>query len=187
MRAVTFSAFGGPEVLEIVDVPVPEPGPGRIRIAVAAAGVNPYDWKLRRGLMGGEPPKPVGLEVAGRVDALGEGVSDVAVGEPVYGFAIGGGAADYTLSAHYAPIPAGLDRVTAAGLPVALETAFRVLDLVGVGPGGAAGQTVLIHGASGAVGQSAVQIARARGARVIGTGSVANHERLQALGAEPGA
>ncbi|WP_249009876.1 NADP-dependent oxidoreductase [Conexibacter sp. DBS9H8] len=185
MRAVSFSAFGGPEVLEIIDAPVPEPGPGRIRIAVAAAGVNPYDWKLRRGLMGGEPPRRVGLEVAGHVDALGEGVTDVRVGDTVYGFAIGGGAADYTLSAHYARIPAGLDLITAAGLPVALETAFRVLDLVGIGAEGSAGQTLLIHGASGAVGQSAVQIARARGARVIGTGSVANHGRLEALGAEP--
>jgi NADPH:quinone reductase-like Zn-dependent oxidoreductase len=181
MRAITFSQFGGPEVLEVSEVDVPSPGPGQIRIAVGACGVNAYDWKVRRGFMGGDLPKRVGLEVAGTVDALGEGVSDVAVGDLVYGMAVGGGAADYTLSAHHAPVPAGLDVVTAAGLPVALETAFRVLDALGVG----AGTTLVINGASGAVGQVAVQVGVARGATVIGTASAANAEVLRGLGAEP--
>jgi NADPH:quinone reductase-like Zn-dependent oxidoreductase len=181
MRAITFSEFGGPEVLEVSDVEMPSPGPGRIRVAVAAAGVNPYDWKVRRGMFGGDLPKRVGLEVAGRVHALGEGVEDVSVGDPVYGFAIGGGAAEFTLAEHYAPIPAGVDTRTAGGMAVALETAYRVLGEVGVAPG----ITLLINGASGAVGQAAVQIAVARGAHVIGTASEANHDLVRGLGAEP--
>jgi NADPH:quinone reductase-like Zn-dependent oxidoreductase len=181
MRAVSFSQFGGPEVLEVIDVPIPEPGPGQVRIAVRAVGVNGYDWKLRRGFMGGDLPKRVGLEVAGVVDALGDGVTDVALGDRVFAFAIGGGAADHTLSAHYALIPGGLDFVDAAALPVAVETAHRALDVVGVG----AGTTVLINGASGGVGQAAVQIAVNRGAQVIGTASEANHALLRELGAEP--
>ena len=181
MRAVAFSAFGGPEVLEIIDAPVPDPGPGQIRLAVRAAGVNGYDWKLRRGMMGGKPPKRVGLEAAGVVDALGAEVVDVAVGDRVFGFTIGGAAADYTRSAHYALIPDGLDFAAAAALPVAVETAYRVLDLVDVG----AGTTVLINGASGGVGQTAVQVAIERGARVIGTASEANHALLTELGAHP--
>jgi NADPH:quinone reductase-like Zn-dependent oxidoreductase len=181
MRAVSFSQFGGPEVLEVIDVPIPEPGPGQVRIAVRAVGVNGYDWKLRRGFMGGDLPKRVGLEVAGVVDALGDGVTDVALGDRVFAFAIGGGAADHTLSAHYALIPGGLDFVDAAALPVAVETAHRALDVVGVG----AGTTVLINGASGGVGQAAVQVAVNRGAQVIGTASEANHALLRELGAEP--
>jgi NADPH:quinone reductase-like Zn-dependent oxidoreductase len=181
MRAVAFAAFGGPEVLEIIDAPVPEPGPDQIRIAVGAAGVNGYDWKLRRGLMGSSLPKRVGLEVAGTVDAVGASVSDVVVGDRVFGFAIGGGAADFTLSAHYAVLPAGLDFSHGAALPVAVETASRALDAVGVGPH----TTVLINGASGGVGQAAVQLAIHRGARVIGTASAANHPLLRELGAVP--
>jgi NADPH:quinone reductase-like Zn-dependent oxidoreductase len=181
MRAAAFASFGGPEVLEIIDAVVPEPGTDLVRIAVQAAGVNGYDWKLRRGLMGGNPPKRVGLEVAGTVDALGLGVSDVAVGDRVFGFAIGGGAAEFTLSAHYFPLPAVLDFAHGAALPVAVETATRVLDAVGAGPG----VTVLVNGASGGVGQAVVQLALHRGARVIGTASQANHARLRELGAEP--
>jgi NADPH:quinone reductase-like Zn-dependent oxidoreductase len=181
MRAISFSEFGGPEVLEVIDASVPEPGPDQIRIAVSAAGVNGYDWKVRRGLMGGALPKRVGLEVAGTVDAVGKNVSDIAVGDGVFGFAVGGGAAEYTLSAHYSPLPLGVDAVTAAGLPVVVETAYRVLDLVGV----ASGTTVLVSGASGGVGQTAVQVAVNRGAHVIGTASAANQDFLRGLGAEP--
>ena len=181
MRAVAFSRFGGPEVLEIVDADVPVPGPGQIRIAVRAVGVNGYDWKLRRGLMGGTPPKRVGLEAAGVVDACGDGVTDVTVGDRVCGFAIGGAAAQYTRSAHYAKLPDGLDFAHGAALPVAVETAYRALDAVGVG----ADTTVLINGASGGVGQTAVQVAINRGAEVIGTASKANHELLAGLGAHP--
>jgi NADPH:quinone reductase-like Zn-dependent oxidoreductase len=181
MRAITFSQFGGPEVLEVSEVDVPSPGPGQIRVRVSACGVNPYDWKVRRGFFGGDLPKRVGMEIAGVVDALGDGVDAVAVGQTVFGLAVGGGAADFALSAHFAPIPAGLDVVTAAGLPVSLETAYRVLDALGVG----AGTTLVINGASGAVGQVAVQVAVARGTQVIGTASEANADLVRGLGAEP--
>lgn len=182
MRAVQFSQFGGPEVLEVVELPEPQPESGQIRIAVRAVGVNPIDWKVRSGAMGGDLPRRAGQEVAGVVDALGAGVSDVSVGDEVFGLpAGGGGAAEYAVMKDYAPIPRGLDFAGAAALPVAIETAVRTLDLVGVGEG----DVVVINGASGAVGQSAVQLARARGARVIGTASEANHDYLRSLGAEP--
>jgi NADPH:quinone reductase-like Zn-dependent oxidoreductase len=129
-------------------------------VAVRAAGVNPIDWKLRRGMRDGELPQTTGGEVAGVVDELGDGVTDVAVGDKVFGFAAGGGgAAELALSAEYAPIPPSLDFAGAAGLPVAVETAVRTLDVLGVG----AGSTVVINGAAGAVGSAAVQIAVASG------------------------
>lgn len=182
MKAIQFSRFGDPEVLELVELADPHPGPEQIRVAVRAAAVNPIDWKVRSGMMGGELPQQTGREVAGVVDEIGEGVSDAAPGDAVFGFAAGGGgAAELALLSDYAPIPSSLDFAGAAGLPVAVETAWRTLDLLGVG----AGATVLINGAAGAVGSSAVQIARERGARVIGTASPNNHEYLRSLGAEP--
>ncbi|HXZ75491.1 MAG TPA: alcohol dehydrogenase catalytic domain-containing protein [Streptosporangiaceae bacterium] len=90
MKAARFSQFGGPEVLEIVDLPDPHPGPGQVRIAVRAAGVNPSDWKKRKGLTDGELPQTMGHEAAGVVDELGEGVADVAVGDRVFGFSAEG-------------------------------------------------------------------------------------------------
>lgn len=181
MRAARYSSFGGPEVLEIADVPEPHPGPGEIRIAVRAAGINPIDWKTRRGLMGGDLPKGTGMEAAGVVDELGEGVSGVAVGDEVFGPAGGTGAAQHAVLSNWAAIPAGLDFAGAAALPVAVETAVRGLDLLEVGEG----DTVLIDGAGGGVGTAAVQIAANRGARVIGTASEPNHDYLRSLGAEP--
>ena len=181
MRAAQFSQFGGPEVLEIVELPDPHPAAGQIRVAVRAAAINPVDWKVRSGMMGGDLPQTTGREVAGVVDEIGEGVTDSAVGDEVFGFAAGGGgAAEFALLEDYAPIPPSLDFAAAASLPVAVETAVRTLDALGV----TAGQTVLINGAAGGVGQAAVQIARNRGARVIGTASEANHEFLRALGAQ---
>ena len=183
MKAVQFSEFGGPEVLEIVEVPDPEPAPGQIRVKAQASGINPIDWKMRRGgPMAGELPQRTGREAAGTVDELGEGVDDVAVGDRVFGFAAGGGGvAGLVLMSDYAPIPPSLDFAQAAALPVAIETAVRGLDLLGVGDG----TTVLIDGAAGGVGSAAVQFAVARGARVIGTASERNHEYLRSLGAEP--
>ena len=182
MKAIQFSQFGGPDVLELVELPDPHPSPGEIRIAVRAAGINPVDWKVRSGMMGGELPQQTGREAAGVVDEIGDGVSDAAPGDAVFGFvAGGGGAAELALLSDYAPVPASLDFAGAAGLPVAVETAVRTLDLLGVG----SGTTVLINGAAGAVGSSAVQIARERGARVIGTASPNNHDYLRSLGAEP--
>jgi NADPH:quinone reductase-like Zn-dependent oxidoreductase len=181
MRAIQFASFGGPEVLELVDVPEPHAGAGQIRVAVRAVGINPADWKIREGMMGGDLPRGTGLEVAGVVDELGEGVTDVSVGEEVFGSVAGGnGAADFALLEHYARIPTSLDFAGAAGLPVAVETATRTLDLLDVG----AGQTVLVNGAAGAVGISTAQLARERGAKVIGTASPANHDYLRSFGAE---
>jgi NADPH:quinone reductase-like Zn-dependent oxidoreductase len=182
MKAVRFSRFGGPEVLEIVDLPDPHPGPGQVRIAVRAAGVNQSDWKKRKGLMDEELPQTLGHEAAGVVDEVGEGVADVAVGDRVFGLSAEEGAqAELAVLSYYAPIPPSLDFSAAAALPAAIETATRALDQLGVG----SGSTLLINGASGSVGSAAVQLAVARGARVIGTASPANHDYLRSLGAEP--
>ncbi|MEU8795268.1 NADP-dependent oxidoreductase [Streptomyces sp. NPDC048643] len=182
MKAVRFSRFGGPEVLEIVDLPDPRPGPGEVRIAVRAAGVNPSDWKKREGLMDEELPQTLGHEAAGVVDELGEGVTDVAVGDRVYGFAPDGAAqAELTVLSPYAPIPPSLDFPAAAALPAAVETATRALDQLRVG----GGVLLLVNGASGSVGSAAVQLAVERGARVIGTAGPTNHDYVRSLGAEP--
>ena len=182
MKAVEFREYGGPEVLQLVDLPDPHPGPGQIRVAVRAVGVNPVDYKMRAGTMPGELPQTTGREVAGVVDEIGAGVTDAASGDAVFGFAAGGGgAAELALLENYAPLPLSLDFARAAALPVAVETATRALDLLHAGDG----TTVLINGAAGGVGSAAVQIARNRGARVIGTASPGNHEYLRSLGAEP--
>src|SRR5690348_4178496 len=132
VRAVRFSRFGGPEVLEIVDLPDPHPGPGQVRIAVRAAGVNPSDWKKRTGLMNGELPQTLGHEAAGVVDELGEGVADVAVGDRVFGFSAEGTAqAELAVLSHYAPIPPSLNFPGAAALPAAVETATPAPDPLG--------------------------------------------------------
>jgi NADPH:quinone reductase-like Zn-dependent oxidoreductase len=182
VKAARFSRFGGPEVLEIVDLPDPHPGPGQVRIAVRAAGVNPSDWKKRQGLMDPELPQAMGYEAAGVVDELGTGVADAAVGDRVFGFSAEEGTqAELAVLSYYAPIPPSLDFAGAAALSAAIETATRALDQLGVG----SGSTLLINGASGSVGSAAVQLAVVRGARVIGTASPANHEYLRSLRAEP--
>src|ERR1700748_3035565 len=113
VKAARFSRFGGPEVLEIVDLPDPHPGPGQVRIAVRAAGVNPSDWKKRQGLMDDELPQTMGYEAAG-----------VAVGDRVFGFSAEGAAqAERAVLSSYAPIPPSLDFPGAAALPAAIETA----------------------------------------------------------------
>jgi NADPH:quinone reductase-like Zn-dependent oxidoreductase len=127
-------------------------------------------------------PQTTGRDVAGVIDELGEGVTDVAIGERVFGVSDdGAGAAELALLTYRAPIPPPLGFVDAAGLPVALETATRSLDQLGVGRG----TRLLINGAAGGIGSTAVQLAIARGARVIGTASVANHGYLRLFGAEP--
>jgi NADPH:quinone reductase-like Zn-dependent oxidoreductase len=182
MKAARFSRFGGPEVLEIVDLPDPHPGPGQVRIVVRAAGVNASDWKKRQGLMDPELPQTLGYEAAGVVDEPGEGVTGVTIGDRVSGLSAEGAAqAELAVLSFYAPIPPSLDFAEAAALPAAVETAWRALDQLGAGDG----STVLINGASGSVGAAAVQLAVARGARVIGTASPANHDYLRSLGAEP--
>src|SRR6201992_1098240 len=115
MKAVRFSQFGGPEVLEIAALPDPHPGPGQVRIAVRAAGVNPSDWKKRRGLMDQELPQTMGHEAAGIVDELGDGVTGVAAGDRGFGFTADEAAeAELAVLAVYAPIPPSLDFAGAA-------------------------------------------------------------------------
>lgn len=184
MRAAQFSRFGGPEVLEIVELPDPHPGPGQVRIAVRAVGISATDPKLRSGVLsfGAGLPQTTGRDVAGVVDEVGEGVSDVAVGDRVFGVSDdGAGAAELALLTFRAVVPAALGFVDAAALPVALETATRALDQLGV----TAGQTLLVNGASGGIGSTAVQLAVARGVRVIGIAGAANQRYLGLLGAEP--
>ncbi len=184
MRAITFSAYGGPEVLQLADVPVPEPGQGQVRLAVRAAGVNPIDWKIRSGAMRQNSqialPHIPGLEVAGVVDAVGEG-ADFTLGDEVFGWSETGAYAEYALAKAVAPKPANLSWRDAAALPVAGETALRVLGLLGVRDG----ETLLIHGASGVVGRFAAQVAVARGLTVIGTGGSRSLEDLKSLGVVP--
>jgi NADPH:quinone reductase-like Zn-dependent oxidoreductase len=186
MKAVSFTDYGPPEVLRVADAEEPHAGEGQIRVAVRAAGVNPIDWKARSGVMREMMPLsfPVidGREASGVVDEVGSGVSDVAVGDEVFGFSVGGAAAEHAVLDDYARKPAGLAWEEAAALPVAVETSLRVFDVLG---GLGEGQTIVVNGAAGGVGVAAVQIARARGAHVIGTASEGNHEFLRSLGAEP--
>src|SRR3954453_9981622 len=185
MRAVTFTDYGGPEVLHVAEAEEPHAGPGQIRIAVRASGVNPIDWKggtgMLREVMPVEFPVIDGYEAAGVVDEVGEGVTGVSAGDEVFGFAVAGAAAEYAVLDDFARKPAQISFEEAAGLPVAVETSVRVFNVLG---GLREGQTIVINGAAGGVGTAAVQLARARGARVIGTASERNHEFLGSLGAE---
>ncbi|MFJ1649314.1 NADP-dependent oxidoreductase [Streptomyces sp. NPDC088258] len=185
MRATVFHEFGGPEVLRAEDVPEPHAGPGEIRVAVRAAGVNPMDWKIRRGWMEQLAPTPLpavpGAEFAGVVDETGEGVTEFAVGDDVLGWSATGAYAPYALAGIVVAKPPALGWAEAAAIPVAGETAARVLDQLAVRDG----ETLLLHGAAGGVGALAVQLAVARGATVIGTASPANHDYVRSLGAVP--
>ncbi|MFC7308363.1 NADP-dependent oxidoreductase [Streptomyces monticola] len=185
MRAIRYDRFGGPEVLCLTETGAPQPGPGQLRLRIEAAAVNPIDYKIRNGWMQPYMPTPLpavpGSEAAGVVDAVGPGVTAWSVGDEVFGWTETGAYAEYALASAVVRKPAGLDWAQAAALPVACETATRVLDLLGVG----AGDTLLLHGAAGAVGSAGVQLALARGARVIGTASPANHAYLSSLGALP--
>jgi NADPH:quinone reductase-like Zn-dependent oxidoreductase len=183
MRAAVYSRTGEPgEVLSVVEREEPHAGAGQVRIAVRAAGVNPIDWKLVTGMMGGPPPEPrvPGIDAAGTVDEIGDGVTGVRLGDAVFGHASGGSAAEYAVLSAWARVPDGASVEVAGGLPVAGETAVRVLDLLGL----RAGQTVVVDGASGGVGSTTVQIALARGLRVIGTAGEGNQDFVRSLGAE---
>lgn len=189
MRVITQLSTGGPEVLEIGEAAVPEPLPTEIRVRVSAAGVNPVDWKTRSGAgmaaVLGPPPFTVGWDVAGTVDAVGTGVTRFAVGDAVFGMPWfprqAGAYAEFVTapSRHFAQRPARLTAIEAAALPLAGLTAWQCLvDVADVQPG----QRVLVHAAAGGVGHLAVQIAKARGAHVIGTASVGKHTLLHDLG-----
>lgn len=185
-RTIRFHYYGEPlDVLRLEETELPNPGPDRIRVRVEACGLNPADWALCRGLFPGNLPRGIGLDVSGTVDAIGEAVRDVAVGDAVLGpveFAEAplAGASDFAILHHWTRRPAGLDPVQAAALPMAVETAFRHLEALRL----EAGHTILIHGAGTACGFAAVQMALQRGARVIATAGTTFTGRLRALGAE---
>jgi NADPH2:quinone reductase len=186
VKAIEVRAFGGPEVLELVDRPEPLPGPGQVAIDVEAAGVNYADVMMRRGLyVGGPAPRFVpGLEVAGRVSAVGEGAEGLEVGQAVMAFVEAGGYAERAV-AHAAgvmPRPAGYSAEEAAAFPINFFTADLALHYAG---GVRAGQSVIVHAAAGGVGTAAVQLAKLAGARVFATASSPEKlERVRALGAD---
>jgi NADPH:quinone reductase-like Zn-dependent oxidoreductase len=166
--------------LSVQTRPVPWPGAGEVLIKVRAAGVNPVDWKSALRRLGMVP----GTDVAGTIDTLGEGVTGWKVGDQVLGFArTSGSYAEYAVISvtSLARKPVSMTFEQAAGVPIAAETAYRALHEAGKIE---RGQTVLIHGAAGGVGSSAVQIAKAAGARVIGTASSNNHDFLRSLGVD---
>jgi NADPH:quinone reductase-like Zn-dependent oxidoreductase len=182
MKKVSYAEFGGPDVLHLVDADEPHAGPGEIRIAVRAAGVNPVDWRIREGQMRpalpASLPAGVGLDAAGVVDEVGEGVTDVAVGDRVFGEG-SDTYAEFAVLHAWARTPEGLSFEEAAGYPSVMETALRILGECGVRPG----QTLLVSGASGGVGSALLQIARDRGITVVGTAGAANLGYLRSLGA----
>ncbi|MFB4421128.1 NADP-dependent oxidoreductase [Streptomyces sp. QL37] len=182
MKKVSFAEFGGPDVLQLMDAEEPHAGPGRIRIAVRAAGVIPHDWRVREGQFQKarpmELPSGLGLDAAGVVDEVGEGVEGAAVGDHVFGRGSSTYAEFAVLSA-WARMPEGLTFEEAAGYPSPVETALRVIREVGVRPG----QTLLVSGASGGVGSAVLQIARDRGIAVTGIAGAANQDYLRSLGA----
>lgn len=185
MQAVQYEEYGAPEVLRLVEAEEPHAGPGQIRLKVVAAAVNPMDFKIRRGLMHGRAPVSFpaipGVEAAGVVDEVGEGVTGFSVGDEVMGWTVTGACAEYALAGEVTPKPAGLDWESAAALPMAAETSARVLDALAV----TGGETLLVHGAAGVVGSVGVQLAVARGVTVVGTASPANHDYVRSLGAVP--
>jgi NADPH:quinone reductase-like Zn-dependent oxidoreductase len=184
MKAVQFSEYGGQEVLHVVEVDEPHAGPGQVRIAVRGAGVNPSDWKRRAGLYRDfDPvtfPSGVGVEASGVVDEVGPGVSNVSVGDAVFGYGANT-MAQHAVLTHWAHKPDDLSFEVAGGLPVIADTASRSLDEVGV----KSGETLLVSGAAGGIGSAVIQFARHRGITVIGTASAQKHDYLRGLGAIP--
>lgn len=185
MRAVVIARPGGPEVLEVREVPTPEPSRGEVRVRVRAAGVNRADLLQRMGLYPAPPGVPAdipGLELAGEVDALGPDVTELALGDRVMGLVAGGAYAEHVVlhERMLARVPAGLGFAQAAAIPEAFVTAYDAMVVQG---GLAAGETALIHAVGSGVGTAAVQIARAIGAVSVGTArSEQKLERARELG-----
>lgn len=188
MKAMRQEEFGGPDVLHEVEVPRPKPGISEILVRVHAAGVNPTDWKHRSGRRFlGDPPYTLGWDVSGVVEAVGLGVTLFAPGDEVFGmlpYPYGAGShAEYVVgrARAFVPKPEVIDHVQAGAIPLVSLTAWQCLvDAAGLGEG----DRVLIHAAAGGVGHAAVQIAKARGAYVIGTASAPKHDFLRELGAD---
>lgn len=186
MRAIRVHEFGGPEVMKIEDVADPRPGPGQVLIRVRAVGVNPVETYIRAGAYGKLPALPYtpGTDLSGTVEALGEGVRDLSVGDAVYTFGtVTGAYAELAVCdrGHVYPLPPGASFAAGAALGVAGATAWRALFQRGVA---LPGEHLLVHGASGGVGSMTVQLARAAGLRVVGTaGTDDGLARVRALGA----
>ena len=192
MRAITYDQYGDPDNLTLSDLPEPKVGPAEVLIRVRSAAVNPVDWKLAAGgldpLMTTVFPAIPGWDVSGVVERVGLDTPEFQPGDEVIAYARkdfvqGGTFADYVTVPVRAVArkPRALDWDQSAGLPLAGLTAYQLLSRLGL----AKGETVLVHAAAGGVGLLAVQIARATGARVIGTASEANHEVLRGFGVEP--
>ncbi|MDX6227570.1 MAG: hypothetical protein QOI76_960 [Frankiales bacterium] len=190
MKAVRFHEYGDPEVLRLEDVEVPTPGAGQVRVRVAATSFNGVDGNIRAGRMQGPMPLDLphipGLDVAGTIDALGEGVDGLQVGDPVIGFlpfGDDGATAEYVLAAaeSLAPAPASIPLADAAALPIVGLTAWQALFEHAKLQ---TGQRILVNGASGAVGGYAVQLAKAAGAHVIATASARTRAQVEAQGAD---
>lgn len=188
MRAISQDTLGGPEVLKVVELERPEPRTNEVLVRVRAAGVNPTDWKHRAtGGFLGEPPFVLGWDVSGVVEAVGIGVVRFQPGDEVFGmlsYPYGHGSHAEYVSAParwFAPKPASLDHTQAGALPLVSLTAWQALvEYADLQPG----QRVLIHAAAGGVGHVAVQIAKARGAYVIGTASAGKHGFLRDIGVD---
>ncbi|NED93125.1 NADP-dependent oxidoreductase [Streptomyces sp. SID11233] len=188
MRAISQDTHGGPEVLREVRLPRPVPGLSQILVRVHAAGVNPTDWKHRAsGLFVDRLPLTLGWDVSGVVEAVGYGVTLFKPGDEVFGmlpypYGVGSHAEYVAAPARaFTHKPAGIDHIQAGALPLAALTAYQaIVDTADVRPG----QRVLIHAAAGGVGHLAVQIAKSRGAYVIGTASAAKHDFVRSLGAD---
>jgi NADPH:quinone reductase-like Zn-dependent oxidoreductase len=187
MKAVRIHEFGGPEVMHLEDLPTPDPGPGEILVEVHASSVNPVDYKIRNGgyLGADKLPLTLGRDIAGEVCHCGPGVSRFKCGDAVYAMlppGRGGFAECVNVSAEVCALrPRRLNWVQAAAVPLAALTAWQGLFDHG---GLAAGQRVLIHGASGGVGHFAVQFAATRGARVIATCRGEDKDFVRQLGAD---
>ena len=186
MRALLVRFYGEPaDVLHLEEVSIPNPKADRIRVRVHACALNPADWAVCKGFFPVPPPRGMGFDVSGTVDAVGEGVTGVNVGDLVFGVPdyMGyptAGASDFAILAVWVPVPKGLDLVEAAALPMAVETATRSLDLLGLIPG----QTILVNGGGTMTGFAAVQIALLRGAHVIAAAGETFAGRLRDLGAK---
>jgi NADPH:quinone reductase-like Zn-dependent oxidoreductase len=184
MKAVRIHSFGGPRELTLEDVPKPKPDRGEVLIRVEAAGVNPVDCKIRSGVfrdVGSHVPLTLGQDVSGVVEEIGANVSDVKVGDEVFGTARGAYAEYATAKAYeVAAKPANIDHLHAAAVPLAATTAWQGLFDHG---NLKAGERVLIHGAAGGVGHFAVQFAKDRGAYVIVTGKPEDRDLLRKWGA----
>ena len=184
-RTVMYSAFGGPEVLQLVNVEIAAPGVGDVRVRFVAGGLNPVDAKIRSGRSRIQLPLPVavGREFAGVVDAVGSGVDELQPGDAVFGSIPQGAFADWLLApvSVVARVPDGVPLEVAAGISLAGQTAWDALDSQHLHEG----DVIVVSAAAGGVGGMLGQLAVARGIRVIGTASEGNHEWLQSRGIEP--